>query len=139
MVPTMNPDTPMAISKNGASIVVNGVANVLERDILANNGIVHFIDRAILQQETWQPTVSPTQFPTTETKSPVEPGAITDLPTTAPVAPTALPTIAPSALATVVPTDPPSPTSLPTAVSSVGGFCFAMPYVLFAFVCSMLL
>ena len=144
IVATMNPDTPMAISKTGASIVVNGVANVLERDILANNGIVHFVDRAILVAETWQPTASPTQFPTTETKSPTEPGATTDPPTTAPVATVALPTTVPSALATMpsktmVPTDPTAPTSLPTVVSSVGSFCFVIAYVLVVFVCSMLL
>ena len=143
MVPTLNPDTPMSIAKSGTSIEVNGVANFLEteRDILTHNGIVHFIDRVILDTETWQPTVSPTLFPTgTPTQSPLEPGATTP-PTSTAVPPTLLPTFVPTAGATLpnetmVATE--SPTLQPNSGSGVNG-CYLPILCVLVFVCSTLL
>ena len=132
MVSTLNPDTPMSIAKNGTSIEINGVANFLEteRDILAHNGIVHFIDRVILDTETWQPTVSPTVLPTgAPTQSPLEPGA-TIPPTSTAGPPTFLPTFVPTARdtlpnETMVATE--APTRQPSSGVGVGGCSVTLP------------
>lgn len=127
MVSTLQ-GTSMTLARNGTTVTVNDIATVLESDILANNGILHFIDTVITDVDTWQPTVAPTARPTIFTTQP--PVSATGQPTTAmPITAT----LQPIFLATN------SPTSLPTPAASVRRFDFALPCIVFVFVCSVLL
>ena len=134
--------TAMTLARNGTTVTVNGVATVLESNILANNGILHVIDTVIVDVETWQPTISPTAMPTIFTTEPPTEFVATGQPTTAmPITTTPQPTIVPTADPAELNGTMTLPTHNPTnePISSVGRFDVAIPCAVFVFVCSVLL
>lgn len=85
-MPTLYQDRALSLLREGGLIVVNGAATILASDILANNGIVHLIDKVIPIPTTRTPTVTPTTLSPTEDLLGAENATAipTSLPTTMP-------------------------------------------------------